>query len=75
MCPIPELKNNEKFAYFYRPYNYNIHTRKFMNFDGLKDENDETPKQETPRTFDYVLLKEKIIRQREKLKKIEEAEQ
>jgi len=46
-----------------------------MNFDALKDENDETPKPETPMTFDYVLLKEKIIRQREKLKKIEEAEQ
>ena len=46
-----------------------------MNFDAVKDENDDNPKEETPMTFDYVLLKEKLSRQRDKLKRLEEAEQ
>ena len=76
MCPIPQLSNNEKFAYFFRPYNYKVHTRKFMNFEALKDESDDEqkPKEETPMTFDYVMLKEKLRREKEKLKKIEEAQ-
>ena len=75
MCPIPQLSNNEKFAYFFRPYNYKVHTRKFMNFEAMRDESDDDEKQkeEIPMTFDYVMLKEKLKREKEKLKKIEEA--
>ena len=35
MLPMPEKgMRNEKFIYFYRPYNFNVLTRKFMHFDG-----------------------------------------
>ena len=45
-----------------------------MNFEALNDSNQDTPKPETPRTFDYVLLKEKYKRDQEQLRKIEEAQ-
>ena len=46
-----------------------------MNFEALRDESDDDEKQkeEIPMTFDYVMLKEKLKREKEKLKKIEEA--
>ena len=40
-CPIPELQHIEKFAYFYRPYNYRIPTCKFMKFDGFKGKDED----------------------------------
>ena len=41
MLPIPEKgMRNEKFIYFYRPYNFKILTRKFMHFDGLDGEHE-----------------------------------
>ena len=33
MVPLPEKgMRNERFLYFYRPYNFNINTHKFMVF-------------------------------------------
>ena len=34
MCPIPSAKVEEKFQYFYRPYNYAVNTEKYMTFEG-----------------------------------------
>ena len=45
-----------------------------MDFEALDNSNQDASKPETPRTFDYVLLKEKLKRDQEQLRKIEEAQ-
>ena len=34
ICPVPAENLQEKFKYFYGPYNYAINTGKYMSFDG-----------------------------------------
>ena len=70
ICPTPELQHNGKFAFFYRPYNFRIHTRKFMNFDGVTEKEEGFEEREDLNVFEYVDLMSKKNAKIELLAKI-----
>ena len=74
-CPTPGPKSIEKFAYFFRPYNFKIHTRKFMDFEGIAHKDEDYDKREELGIFEYVDYVSKMNEKQEQIIKIKEAEE